>query len=218
MDDELGPELPAGALARRDVLPLRPDGVVLADDRVRLRPATTADAPELHAISNGDPVTRLGRSVGSYDPDALVWRYMPVGPFPTVADFASFLEALTSRPDTRTFVVEDAATGELLGSTSLVANVPAHLKVEIGAVWYSPAVQGAGVNVGVCHLLLAHAFGLGYQRVEWKCHAANTRSRAAALRIGMRFEGVQDAHSVQKGRRRDTAWFRVLREEWDATG
>ena len=36
----------------------------------------------------------------------------------------------------------------------------------------------------------------------------------AALRIGFRFEGIQDAHYIVKGRRRDTAWFRLLADEW----
>ena len=32
--------------------------------------------------------------------------------------------------------------------------------------------------------------------------------------MGFRFEGVFEQHYVIKGRERDTAWFRMLREEW----
>ena len=64
--------------------------------------------------------------------------------------------------------------------------------------------------------MLGHAFALGYRRVEWKCDSLNARSRAAALRMGFRFEGIQEAHYIIKGRNRDTAWFRMLDHEWPA--
>ena len=64
--------------------------------------------------------------------------------------------------------------------------------------------------------MLAHAFGLGYRRVEWKCDALNERSRRAALRMGFKLEGIQQAHYIVKGRNRDTAWFRMLDHQWPA--
>lgn len=210
----LGRAITASSLAARGVLPRKPDGVVLTGDRVRLRPATQADAAELHSISNGQPVTRLGRSVGAYDAEELVWRYMPFGPFDDEDAFGIHLGLMLEPEDRRVFVVEDRSDGSLLGSASLLGSSPADLKIEIGALWCTPAVQGAGVNLEACRLLIDHVFGLGYQRVEWKCHAGNARSRAAARRLGLRFEGVQEHHSIQKGRRRDTAWFRILRDEW----
>ena len=48
---------------------------------MRLAPFEAADVEALHAISNGQP-GELGRPrVGAYDADALIWRYMPAGPF-----------------------------------------------------------------------------------------------------------------------------------------
>jgi RimJ/RimL family protein N-acetyltransferase len=34
--------------------------------------------------------------------------------------------------------------------------------------------------------------------------------------LGFQFEGVQEAHFIVKGRSRDTAWFRILQDEWPA--
>lgn len=212
--DGLGPVLSADLLAARDRLPTKPDGVVLDGERIRLRPSGPDDVAELFAISDGRPVERMGRAVDAYDPEELIWRYMPVGPFADEGEFAGFLDRFAGLPDARTFVVEDRATGHLVGSATLLANSATDLKVEIGALWCTPAVQGRGVNLEACRLLLEHLFDLGYLRVEWKCHAGNARSRAAARRLGFRFEGVQEQWSIQKGRRRDTAWFRILREEW----
>ncbi len=213
--ERLGPPVPSEAQAAAARLPTKPDAVVLVGERVRVRPAPLDDAARLFAISNGEPVTRLGRSIDAYDPDELVWRFVPVGPFGSPGDYAEHLGSIIDRPDWRTFVVEDVTTGEALGSASLIANSPADLKVEIGALWCTPAVQGMGVMQEACLLLLTHLFALGYQRVEWKCHAGNARSRASAARLGFRFEGVQDHHMITKGRRRDTAWFRILADEWD---
>ncbi len=50
--------------------------------------------------------------------------------------------------------------------------------------------------------------------MEWKCDAANARSRAAAERLGFCFEGVFRKHMIVKGRNRDTAWFALLDDEW----
>ncbi len=73
-----------------------------------------------------------------------------------------------------------------------------------------------GANPEATFLLLEHAFGLGYRRLEWKCNALNERSRRSALRMGFAFEGIQQAHYIVKGRNRDTAWFRILDHEWPA--
>ena len=57
---------------------------------------------------------------------------------------------------------------------------------------------------------------LGYRRYEWKCDALNAPSRAAAERLGFRFEGVFRQATLYKGRNRDTAWYAVIDNEWPA--
>jgi RimJ/RimL family protein N-acetyltransferase len=64
-------------------------------------------------------------------------------------------------------------------------------------------------------LMMARVFDeLGYRRYEWKCDALNAPSRAAALRLGFRFEGIFRQAVVVKGRNRDTAWYSILDREW----
>lgn len=217
MIPSLGPKLPADVLRRRDELPDKPDPVVLTGERIVVRRYEPGDSVQLHAISDGRPVERLGRRMDHYDAEELVWRFMPVGPFADARELAAFHRKLADQPDSRVFTVAERATGRMVGSLSYIASRPMDLKVEIAAVWYTPAVQGAGVNVEATTLLIDHAFALGYERVEWKCHADNARSRAAALRLGFRYEGIQDRHMIVKDRFRDTAWFRLLRDEWPHT-
>ena len=55
---------------------------------------------------------------------------------------------------------------------------------------------------------------LGYRRMQWRCNALNEKSRAAARRLGFRFEGIFYNHQIFKGMNRDTAWFSILDDEW----
>ncbi len=211
----IAPTLPADVLARRSALPLKPDPVELEGRTVRLAPLDPArDAPTLFALTNGQPARLGDRAINAYDADALVWRYMNHGPFPNAQALADQLAGWCAVEDVLCFCVFDQATGTPVGSASLMSNHPAHLKIELGSIWYSPLVQRTAANTEAAYLMLRHVFGLGYRRVEWKCNALNARSRRAALRLGFQFEGIQEYHFISKGRNRDTAWFRMLDKEW----
>jgi len=103
-----------------------------------------------------------------------------------------------------------------VGIVNLMNNFPEHLKVEIGGIFYSPLlVQRTGVNLEATTLLLEYVFEkLRYRRVEWKCNNLNERSKKAALKMGFKFEGIQEAHFIIKNCNRDSAWFRILASEW----
>lgn len=209
--------LPDEVLARRERLPKKPAPVVLAGERVELRPLDLArDLDGLYAVSCGDPVAIGDRRVGAYDPEALIWRWMKGGPFRDAAGLRAYLAAQVDAPDMLPLCVHDRATGAPLGVAAFMANVPGDLKIELGSIWYGPIAQGTGAAREATRLMCAHAFALGYRRVEWKCDANNTRSRRAALSYGFTFEGIQEAHMIVKGRSRDTAWFRILDHEWRA--
>jgi RimJ/RimL family protein N-acetyltransferase len=63
-------------------------------------------------------------------------------------------------------------------------------------------------------LLRMAADELGYRRLVWKCNALNAPSRRAADRLGFTYEGTLRAHLIVKGRRRDTAFYSILHDEW----
>jgi RimJ/RimL family protein N-acetyltransferase len=110
--------------------------------------------------------------------------------------------------------VIDLPTDRPIGVANYLNNMPEHLRVELGSIWYSPIAQRTAANTEATRLMLGHAYALGYRRVEWKCDARNERSRRAALRMGFQFEGIQQQHMIVKGQSRDTAWFRILDHEW----
>ena len=115
-----------------------------------------------------------------------------------------------------TWAVFDKRSQSHAGSTSYLAVVLAHKRVEIGWTWYGKAFWAGPVNPSCKRLLFAHGFEtLGLNRIELKLDASNTRSFKAIERLGAKFEGVHRSHMVRPdGRLRDTAWFSVIREEW----
>lgn len=211
----LGERLPDEMLARRTELPLSPAPVTLQGRYVRLEPLDLErDVEPLYAVSNGQPARLGDREIDTYDADAVIWRYMLAGPFTHSDEFADYLRAQVDAPNSLCLCVFDIPTGRQVGVVNYLNNVPEHLKIELGSIWYSPLVQRTAANTEATYLMLQHAFELGYRRVEWKCNAKNERSRRAALRMGFQFEGIQESHVIIKDRNRDTAWFRVLDREW----
>ena len=212
---KLGAKLAEEVLDLRARLPRKPTPVTLEGAIVRLVPLDLErDVEALHAASDGRSNSWGERRAGEYDPDTAIWLYMPAGPFRESAELAGYLRSLMAAPDGLCLCVTDPGSGQPLGVVNYQANTPEHLKIELGGIWYSPVAQRTGANTEATYLLLEHAFGLGYRRVEWKCDSLNERSRRAAERLGFSFEGVQDAHYIVKGRNRDTAWFRILEREW----
>jgi len=207
------PTLPEAVLARRAELPTKPAPVVLTGSLVELSPLELAvDVDELWEVSSGAPSTLDARSIDAYDADERVWRYMSGGPFDDPAALRGWLAPQVAAADGLPMAVR--MSGALVGVACFIANQPAHLKVELGAIWYGPIAQGTGASAEATYLMLEHAFGLGYRRVEWKCDTQNEPSRRAALAYGFSYEGVQQAHYIIKQRNRDTAWFRILDREW----
>ena len=111
----------------------------------------------------------------------------------------------------------DTATGRASGVVSYLRIAPEHGCIEIGHIWFGAPLQRTPAATETIYLLARHAFDdLGNRRLEWKCDAANARSRRAAERFGFTYEGVFRQHMIVKGRNRDTAWFSLLDSEWPA--
>jgi RimJ/RimL family protein N-acetyltransferase len=88
--------------------------------------------------------------------------------------------------------------------------------IEVGHLKYSALLQQTAAATEAMYLMMQNAFSLGYRRYEWKCDTLNQPSRAAALRLGFRFEGVFLQARVYKGRSRDTAWYAITDADWPA--
>lgn len=199
-------ELPLGELVPDDVPERGPRRAPLHGRAVSLVPLDPKrHAAELHAASHG-----------SVEKERL-WTYMGYGPFADEAAMRAWLTTCAASSDPLFFTVLDNRSAAPIGMVSLLAIEPAMRRLEIGHVWYTPSAARKRANTEAVYLLLREAFDeLRYRRVEWKCHALNAPSRAAAERLGFEFEGIFRQHVIAKGRNRDTAWYAMLDGDWPA--
>jgi len=181
---------------------LRPGGQTLAGSAIALEPLDPRrHGDDLFAVADGAP-------------DSL-WDYLPYGPFHERKAFDAWLNANAASADPVFYALRDRASGKAQGMTSFLNIVPAGRSIEIGHIWFGPALQKTRAATQAIHLMIAHAFDdLGYRRVEWKCNALNAPSRAAALRFGFRYEGIFLRHMITKGKNRDTAWYGLVIDDW----
>ncbi|WP_153062346.1 GNAT family N-acetyltransferase, partial [Escherichia coli] len=114
------------------------------------------------------------------------------------------------------FAVLDAASGEVLGSTSYHDIVPAIARVEIGYTWYARRAQRSAVNTTAKLLLLTHAFEtLGARLVGWRTDNFNHASQRAIERLGAKRDGVLRHHGLRRdGTVRDTVMYSLTAGEW----
>jgi len=146
-----------------------------------------------------------------------IWEYLPDGPFEDPAQFHDWLVGRAASDDPLFFAIADRASARALGMASYLRITPAHGVIEVGYIWYSPALQRTRMATDAMYVMARHVFeDLGYRRYEWKCNALNEPSRRAALRLGFTYEGVFRQHMVVKDRNRDTAWYSMLDSEWPA--
>ena len=178
--------------------------VVLEGDRVRLEPLRADHLADLSLVA--------------FDP--LLWRWTIMGP-QDEAGLRRWVETALANADAgveRPFATIDRASGRAIGSSRYLSIVPEHRRLEIGWTWVGTAYQRTGANREAKLLQLSHAFEtLDAQRVEFKTHSRNERSRNALAGIGATFEGVFRNHMIMPdGSVRHSAYFSITSEEWPA--
>ncbi|PAT37609.1 GNAT family N-acetyltransferase [Vandammella animalimorsus] len=117
------------------------------------------------------------------------------------------------------FAVIDAASGDVLGSTSYHDILPAVQRLEIGYTWYAKRAQRTHVNTTCKLLLLTHAFEtLGARVVGWRTDNFNHASQRAIERLGAKKDGVIRGHALRRdGTIRDTVMYSLTQGEWPET-
>ena len=193
----------------------------------QLVPGWTARAAPPRTVMTGrtcrveplDPA-RHGRDLAAAnvaDGEGRNWTYLSYGPFAAAADYDHWLEGAAASADPLFHAVIDSARGTAVGVAAYLRIDQAHGTIEVGHINFSPRLQRTTAATEAMALMMARVFDeLGYRRYEWKCDSLNRASRAAALRLGFRFEGIFRQAMVVKGRNRDTAWFSLLDSEWPA--
>lgn len=173
--------------------------VTLTGWGVRLAPLKPEHAPGLAAAAA----------------DGELWN-LAVTSVPAPGEQDGYIETALQQGDRRPFVVTDAASGLVLGSTSYHDIVPAVKRLEIGYTWYGRSVQRSHVNTACKLLLLTHAFEvLDAGVVGWRTDGDNFASQKAIERLGARRDGEIRHHALRRdGSVRNTVMYSMLAQEW----
>ena len=176
--------------------------VTLDDGRVRLEPL---------GLEHLGGLTRAAA-------DGELWT-LRIANVPDRDDAQGYIErALQGRAEGHrlAFAVIDAASGEVIGSSSYHDIVPKLDRIEIGYTWYGKSRQRTHVNASAKMLLMTHAFEtLGARLVGWRTDNFNHASQRAIERLGARRDGVIRHHALRRdGTVRDTVMYSMTAGEW----
>jgi len=147
--------------------------------------------------------------------DGELWK-LRVTSVPEPHETRGYIETALATANRFAFAVTDAASGEVLGTTSYHDIVPNLKRVEIGYTWYAARCQRTHVNTTCKLLMLTHAFDtLGCNIVGWRTDNFNHASQRAIERLGARKDGVLRGHALRRdGTIRDTVMYSLAAGEW----
>ncbi len=180
----------------------KPEKIVLDGQYARLEPIDPRHCSDLYEAST--PVDAAAR-----------FQYLPETHPNSEQDTERWIATAMKSEDPLYFAVIDKATGRCVGRQTLMRITPEHQSIEIGNIYWGPAMAGTRVATEANYLFASYVFDeLGYQRYEWKCNALNAPSRSAALRFGFEYEGHFRRAVIVRGRTRDTSWFSIIGDDW----
>jgi RimJ/RimL family protein N-acetyltransferase len=183
---------------------LVPARSALVGEHIKLEPIDPAvHANDLYEASH---TTDAGRAI---------WTYLPEGPWPDRDAYTAHVRACAASQDRIFHALRPLPDGPASGQASFMDIHPGNGVIEIGYIWFAPALQRTRAATEAMYLMLDYAMTtLRYRRMQWRCNALNAKSRAAARRLGFRYEGIFYNHLIFKGLNRDTAWYSILDDEW----
>jgi RimJ/RimL family protein N-acetyltransferase len=153
-------------------------------------------------------------AANALDVEGRNWTYLPYGPFAKLDQYVHWVSSASLGDDPLFFAILDHSTGRAIGVASFLRIDPKNGSIEVGHINYSPLCQRKPAATEAMYLMMKRAFDLGYRRYEWKCDALNAKSRRAATRLGLTFEGIFRQATVYKNRNRDTAWYSAIDTDW----
>ncbi|MBL18719.1 MAG: GNAT family N-acetyltransferase [Flavobacteriaceae bacterium] len=148
------------------------------------------------------------------DNENRIWDYLPYGPFTTLIELTDWINHRSTLKDPYFFAIVDQKSNRASGVASYLRVNPESGSIEVGHINFSPSLQSTIGATEAMYFMMRWAFLAGYRRYEWKCNALNLKSRRAAQRLGLSYEGIFRQATICKGRNRDTAWYAAIDAEW----
>lgn len=170
--------------------------VRLEGEFVRLRPLEESDFEALFAAAS----------------DPAIWEQHPEPDRWQRGVFEGFFRgALESKG---AFLISDARTGEVIGSSRYLGFHPEERSVEVGYTFLAKRCWGNTFNRELKKLMCDYAFRF-VDSVVFKIGAFNHRSRAAVEKLGAELEAEYTAKRAN-GREHPAVLYRLRKERWHA--
>ncbi len=176
--------------------------VMLTTPRLILRPLTDADVAALFAIFSHPEVMRY-------------WSYPALTDITQAQEMVQRIQANYREGSGLRLGIERRSDGELVGTCSLFNLHEASRRAEVGYALAREA-WGAGYMHEALIALVAHAFTtLDLHRLEADIDPRNSASARTLERLGFQKEGHLRERWIVEGEISDTAWYGLLRREWE---
>ncbi|WWC66433.1 uncharacterized protein I206_100335 [Kwoniella pini CBS 10737] len=199
----------------------------LQSDRVQLRPFV----PSLHAQLFIDGLQKCGPDFTAWLidwhslEDVLVWQETVIRSQPSAMTYAIY----TAPPASDEIV--DPKNYEFAGMISMINSDVANMSSEPGWVCVLEKFQRTHVLTHAAGLIIHRILdmpsegGLGLRRCQWFTTTLNEKSKAAALRLGFKLDGILRTHrvlakgkkGVRPGRKGDYQEDQMTRDSWLAS-
>ncbi|MGD2051791.1 MAG: GNAT family protein [Acidimicrobiia bacterium] len=175
---------------------------ISSDGEIRIRPLQMADVDTIH-----DAIVESVPEITTWED----WCHEGYRRADTASWLHRQLEA--QRRGSRRFVIEDVASGAILGSVGL-SRIDARLERATIGYWVRTSWTGRGVATRAAFLAARFGFEqLGLVRILITAALDNTASRRVAERIGAHFEGVLHHGLMIHGEARDAALYSMTRDD-----
>ena len=173
----------------------------LETERLRIRPYSEADIPELLPL------------IGTREVAA---KHVPALPLYTEQDARAFLE-LANEPDKLWLAVTLRADGRQIGGIGLRIEQQ-HQHAELG-YWLGVPFWGQGYATEAAREVIRHGFeDLRLHRIFASHFQHNPASGNVLKKLGMRYEGCQREHLRKWDQFVDSELYGILRREWQISG
>ncbi len=178
------------------------EAVTLTTPRLILRPLTEADVPALFTIFSHPEVMRY-------------WSYPALSDIAQAQEMLQRIQASYREGSAVRLGIERRCDGVVVGTCALFNFHAASRRAEIGYALAREA-WGAGVMHEALTALVTHAFtALALHRLEADIDPRNTASARTLERLGFQKEGHLRERWIVDGEISDTAWYGLLRREWE---
>ena len=176
--------------------------VTRPDVRVRLVPATVADAPRMYAAL----VPEATKNLSFFSTENSLDRQR------------AFLEKIEKSQSDMLFVVELVADGSAVGTIGLHEFDHANRNARLGALIFQPADRGKGYNHDATQLLFRYAFTeLRLHKIYVRVLKRNEKAVAKHLRMGFQIESTFREEYLLDGEYLDMIGLSLLDREWATT-